>query len=311
MSHADHRVVAFTPFGRESTVTILCAYMERDHEAGILDEWQLWMNTDPTGQERDIEYAHELAEHFDWVTLKELPEGVIRESPKQLNTGSFYRYTTDPGTIYLRFDDDIVYVHPDAIPNMVDAKVNQPGTLACFPIIWNNAICSWHLQARGVIPREYGVVKDAYCMDPIGWADPGFATRIHNLLLGWIEEGTPEKAFMYQDVQLAPRQQFSVSCFAVDGEDYAALDPPGALNYGEEEHWLTVHHAENVGKTNVILGNALVSHLTFYPQRVILRNTNILDRYRRIAMGVEATTTMTADARKAEARAKSWAKARA
>lgn len=40
------RVVAFTPYGRELTVSLLKDYMIREHERGIVDEWWLLMNTD-------------------------------------------------------------------------------------------------------------------------------------------------------------------------------------------------------------------------------------------------------------------------
>ena len=54
------RVVVFTPWGREITGSILFKYLKRDHEKGVVDEWQLWQNTD-IGQFQDREYAEKLA----------------------------------------------------------------------------------------------------------------------------------------------------------------------------------------------------------------------------------------------------------
>lgn len=279
----NHRVVTFTPYGREETVSILLEYMKRDHERGIVDEWQLWLNTDPD-QRRDLQYAAELAAQYPWIQLKKRPPGGEFHRHKQMYTGRFYVYTTDPDSIYLRFDDDIVYVHEDAIEQMVTQKIRRPHVLGLFPIIWNNAICSWHLQNRDIIPEEFNgerlVVQSQYCMDPVGWADADFAIGIHNILLDKIEKNAVPDLFMYQDVPLRPQQQFSVSCFAVAGKDYAALTPPGVLDHYEEEHWLTVHRPEVVGKTNVILSDALVSHYSFFPQRKRLQETDILQRYR-------------------------------
>jgi len=56
------RVVAWTPYGRVRTYSILIKYLERDIRRGLIDEVWLYMNTDPQGQEADIAYAHELAE---------------------------------------------------------------------------------------------------------------------------------------------------------------------------------------------------------------------------------------------------------
>lgn len=280
------RVVAFTPYGRRKTVSILFEYMKRDHDAGILDEWWLCLNTDPDQQE-DIAYAYLLAGNRSWIKLQKRPTGVPRMSPKQRNTGYFYRYMTDPNTMYLRFDDDMVYVHPDAITNLVEAKQKMTSTLACFPIIWNNAVVTWFLQKHGKYPTEHGEVEAPYCMDPVGWADGEFAVKMHEYLLDELQHGgDPTKVYLYQDVPLPELKQFSVSCFALDGKDLCTLTPPGHLDYEEEEHWLTVHRPQLVGKDNVIVGSSLVSHYTFYPQQRQVFQSDVLDRYRELARKV-------------------------
>lgn len=279
---ADKKVVAWTPYGREETVSVLFEYLRREHERGLVDEYWLYLNTDDH-QVSDLTYAYRLAKRHKWVRLIERPDDCPRIFPKQRNTGYAYRYMTDPDALFFRFDDDIVYVHEDAVENLCRAKVALPGTLACFALMWNNAITSWYAQKLGIIPKEYGEVLSPFCMDPVGWADGDFAVKIHNLLLGWLADGTPEKAFFYQNFPLAPRQQFSVSCHVIDGEDFMTLPTPGVLDYPEEEHWITVHRPSLVGKDNVIVGDALVSHYTFYPQGQTVRATNILDRYRKIA----------------------------
>lgn len=280
---AGKKVVAWTPFGREETVSILFRYLRREHERGLIDEYWLYLNTDDH-QTSDLAYAYKLArQNRDWVRVIERPVGLPRLQPKQRNTGYAYRYMADPDALFFRFDDDIIYVHEDAVENLCNAKVNLPGTLACFALMWNNAITSWFAQKLDIIPLDYGQVASPFCMDPVGWGDGDFAVKIHNLLLGWLEEGTPEKAYFYQNYPLAPRQQFSVSCHVIDGADFMTLPTPGVLDYPEEEHWITVHRPPIVGKDNVIVGDALVSHYTFYPQGKTVRATNILDRYRKIS----------------------------
>lgn len=277
------KVVAWTPFGRETTVSILFEYLKREHERGLVDEYWLYLNTDPD-QVSDLTYAYRLARrHRDWVKIIERPEQLPRLRPKQRNTGYAYRHMADPDAVFFRFDDDIVYVHPDAVANLVKSKLSQPGTLASFATMWNNSIVSWYMQQAGIIPKEYGLIRERFCMDPVGWADGNFAVKIHELLLGWIGQGEPEKAYLYQDYPLAPREQFSVSCHVIDGADFCTLPQPGVLDYPEEEHWITVHRPSIVGKSNVIVGDALVSHYTFYPQRDAVLKTDILDRYRRLS----------------------------
>lgn len=278
----NRKVVAWVPYGRERTVSILINYFRRDVERGLIDEVWLYLNTD-ADQVSDLRYAYQLKKKYSFIQLKERPAGRPVRKPKQRSTGYAYEYMTDPDTVYLRFDDDIVYVHEDAVQNLVETKISMDSAFACFPIIWNNAICSYFLQKHGKLPLTWGEVKQAYCMDSVGWGNGYFAVGIHNFLLEKIRNNNVESVYLYQDIPLAPRQQFSVSCFAVDGKDYCELSPPGVLDFPEEEAFHTIHRPQKVGKTNFIVGNALVSHFSFYPQHSVLNPTDVLDQYRVIA----------------------------
>jgi hypothetical protein len=274
-----HKVTAWTPFGREKTVSILVKYLERDVRRGIVDEYVLYMNTDDD-QKSDRAYGYALAEQHDWIRILERP--MRHPGPKQRSTGYAYRSFTDPETIYVRFDDDVVYVDDAAIENLVRKKIEMEPSKAIFPIIWNNALVSWYLQQCGIVPREWGEVSP-YCMDPVGWANGPFAVKMHEKLLGHIEAGTVESCFMYQDFPIKLGEQFSVSCFASAGRDYAALPQPGVLVPDEEEHFHTVHWPTVSGQPNILVGDAVVSHWSFFPQHPFLNNTDLLDRYRELA----------------------------
>lgn len=286
-------VVAWTPWGREDTASILYQYMKRDHERGVVDEWWLCLNTDPD-QVGDLKYAYRLAREHAWITIKDRPAGVSRLSPKQRNTGYFCRYMVDPSTVYVRFDDDIVYVHENAIPALVRHKIQTPMAVASFPVMWNNSVISWFLQQAGVIPTEgsghvstpgyvWPQVGGPYCMDAVGWANGQFAVQMHTFLIDHIVHDGVKDLFLYQDFPLQLGMQFSVSTFAALGAMYASLDIPGVLEPYEEESWHTIHQPRKVGQPNMVVGDALVSHYTFFPQRAIVTQTGILEQYRQIA----------------------------
>lgn len=278
------KVVAWTPYGRVRTYSLLIKYLQRDVERGLVDEVWAYMNTDETGQEDDVAYAHALADQFSWFHLKHRPEGVdLGNLPKQRYTGLAYREMTDPDAVYVRLDDDVVYLHEAAVENLVRARLQMPAPTAVFPVIFNNAIVSHFLQACGKIPMEWGAVN-AYCMDPMGWANGPFAVKLHELLLDHIEDGTVEDLYLYQDFPIAPGTQFSVSCFAALGSMYAGLpNGPGVLVPDEEESWHTIHRPLATGAPNILRGNAIVAHWSFFPQHPFLNNTNLLDRYRDLA----------------------------
>jgi hypothetical protein len=277
------KTIVWTPYGRRETYSILVKYLQRDVERGLVDEVWAYMNTDPAGQEDDIAYAHELADQYPWFHLKERPQGVFIHGQKQRNTGYAYRYMTDDDTVYIRMDDDLVYVHENAIENLVVKRLEMPHATAIFPVTWNNALVSWFLQQAGVIPKSFGECG-FFCMDPTGWANGQFAVDIHRLLLDHIEAGTVTELYTYQDFPIPPGTQFSVSCFASLGSLYRELPAgPGILVPDEEEHWHTVHQPKVTGSPNILIGNAIVSHFTFFPQRAIVLASDVLARYRALA----------------------------
>ena len=304
----DHKVIAWTPYGRKETVSILGRYLRREHERGLVDEWWLCLNTDPH-QVDDVAFAYELARAYPWVKLKQIQPHQRRHRQKQRNTGYFYTEMVDPDAVYLRLDDDIVYVHEDTVERLVTHRLEAPGGVASFPVMWNNAVVSWYLQQAGCIPaagtetffgldgRIHGTppmalgvgdvytwpsVGGPYCMDPVGWADGRFAVAMHRLLLDRVAAGAVEECFLYQDYQLPIGQQYSVGTFASLGRLYAGLDTPGVLVPDEEESWHTVHEPTRRQEANVLVGNALVAHYTFFPQQAVVRGTDVLDRYREL-----------------------------
>ena len=294
-----HRVIAWVPWGRRKTTSILVEYLKRDHAVGVVDEVWICENVGP-GQDDDLAYGRELAAQHDFITCKQFPPGWVPMSRIQRNTGSFYRYMTDPETIYIRLDDDIVYIHPAALARLARAKIQMPKTTACFALIWNNAICTYYLQntprlddpQQTIVPRAWGEVRP-FCMDGHGWADGQFAVNMHRLLLDHITDNTVDQLFLYQDYALQLGQQFSVSCFASAGAQYAALpDGPGVLVPDEEESWHTIHRTVSTGIPNMIIGNALVSHYSFGPQHGVLYPTDILDRYRELAATLNQTNSV-------------------
>lgn len=307
------RIVVCVPYGRRRTVSILMNYLRRDQ--GIVDEVQLWMNTDASGQEEDVAWAHDQAAIYGgWLVLKELPTSIplmpsvparpstpiARVAPKQLNTAVFYEYAQEPRTLYFRFDDDIVYVHPRYFAEMVAFREAHPEHLLVFGNIWNNAVISYLHQRAGRIGREHGVVESPFCMDPVGWRSPIFADYIHRELIGAIRDGTVDR-FLFDEPYKLENTRFSISNFVWRGEDCrewggatGVTREPGAWPESlpgraprqperDEEIFLTEVYPRLSGLGNVVCGRGLVSHYSFFDQRPALDQTDILEQYRQLS----------------------------
>jgi len=279
--YRDYKIVAFVPAGREQVLKVLSKNLMRFQ--GVLDRVQLWRNTE---DEEDLAYIDQLGRNplFDVIPYPEGEEwhGPSNDQPIQLNTGRWYKQTIEPDTIYVRFDDDIVYIHDDYFKNILDFRIDNPEYFLVFGNIWNNAIISYYQQQEGNIDTDHGVVEKPYCMDMIGWGDPYFAEYIHTLLLKKIEEDKVEDLYI-DNYPLETGHRFSISNFCFFGKDFAKFN--GELDQDDEEIWLTGTYPKRKGFKNIICGNALVSHLTFspYQKQYILEDTDIAERYEELS----------------------------
>lgn len=287
--YRDHKVVAVIPAGRERVLKILFKHLRANMD--IVDHVQVWLNTENA---EDLKYIESQADNF--IRPVKLPSQYkFISKPVQHNTGRYYLYTTDEDTIYIRFDDDIVYIHDDFFPNILDKIIDHPEYFLVFANIWNNAVTSYLHQKAGNIDDRHGVVEEPYCMDEVGWRSPKFAEYIHNVLLDKIKNGKVEDLYI-DDFELQNARRFSISCFAYRGKDFAKFHGnlqskiyPGNPDSLDEEIWLTEQYVKDEGLLNVIAGNAIVSHLTFFAQKAhILNNTDIQNQYYQIAKEYES-----------------------
>jgi hypothetical protein len=273
MGYRDHKVVAVTPAGRRRYLEVLLPYMLSNK--GVLDEWRLWVNT--TDQD-DIKWMEATAKDHPKFIKLEYPTEPVNEDFQAYSIFQFFKNCTKKNTVYVRFDDDIVYVHPTAIPALCNARLgNREPFLVCANIV-NNAICTHIHQRMGVVTREKGIVTH-HCLDSLGWASGEFAKTVHEIFFDYHEKKEVYK-YSFPYWHLDPIQRFSINCFAFMGEDFQAFD--GKVE-AEEEEWLTVTRPTETKRPVMIAGNALVSHFAYFTQRPFLDRSDVLEKYRKIA----------------------------
>lgn len=283
MAYRGHKIIAFTPSGRKRTQSILIDNLRRFTD--IVDQYQIWLNTDDE-QVEDLAWLKQQPDNYPWVKVIERPKNVEQLHPKQLNTGYFYVNTTDEDTIYIRFDDDIVYIDDNFFPNLLDFRIDNPKYFLVMANIWNNAVISYIHQHLGSIPGE-PEIEEPWCMNPVAWENPKFAETIHTILQQHIASDSVDE-FFFDYADLTDAVRFSISCFCFFGKDFAKFNgvvgqrEPGVIRF-DEEIWLTEVYPTQEDRLNTICGSALVAHYSFMRQRPHLDTTDILETYRAIA----------------------------
>ncbi|MEM7464784.1 MAG: hypothetical protein AAF362_19100, partial [Pseudomonadota bacterium] len=229
------------------------------------DRYDIWINTtDPA----DLAFIEALGKH-DKIRLIEQPDGEINGNS---SINAFFRYAMEPDEVYIRFDDDIVWMKPDTIEKIVEFRLNNPDYFLVVPFIINNAICTSVLQAQGKLSDFRRVAP--YCLDKNGWASEIFAEKLHRQAIKEINDNNISE-FSGVDAQFAACR-FSINCISWFGSD---LKPFDQIYAGSDEVQISYAIPMLANRTNAIVADTLVSHFAFYTQREHLDATDILKCY--------------------------------
>lgn len=251
------RRIVVTPAGRRMYMELLAGHLAAQRDS--FDEWHIWLNT---------------ANEADTAFLKQ-QDAVIVEAPDSRphdGTNNIHRFfpidSCETDTLYLRLDDDVVWMEPGFVDTMFAVRELDREPLLIFANIVNNAICS-HLHWRLGCVDYCGHA----CMDEIGWRDCRYAERVHREFLATDNL----EAWKFPRWELRHHERCSINAVAWRGSVFAKFG--GAVG-SDEELWLTEQAPREHGH-NVIHGRALCAHFAFHMQRAYLDTTDILDMYRK------------------------------
>ena len=258
-------VVVVTPAGREEYLSIFKKFIYKKMEQGVVDGWQLWQNTIKPS---DIAYIDSMVAENPKVTKYTIPnlEGK-HNNCDTWRTCEFFKYTHIPDTIFIRFDDDIVWMEDDCIEKIVKARLENPKAFVIYPNVINSTIStSWH-QASGALGTEAGLVKQqkdnpsdpnyAY-LDEFNYTDSKLIDLIHDTFKKKYEEGKLSDYYL-PSRSLDDYQHFSINSICWFGDDNVN---PGSA----EEPQMSWEIPALLGRPNFFVGDALIVHYAYHTQ---------------------------------------------
>lgn len=267
-NNQEYKVVVTTPAGREKYLSVFKNFVYRKMEEGLVDEWQLWVNTVNEG---DLAYLESMEKENSKVERYFLREPITPtwESYNALQTHLFFKFTHDDDTIYIRFDDDIIWAADDAIEKICKARIDNPDAYIIYPNVVNSTTCnSWH-QEKGVLSEECGVVKKERSDDPnyayldeFNYTDGRLADHIHNTFRKNYENGTLNEYYL-PSRSLVDYNRFSICSIAWFGKDKIEI---GNL----EEAQLAWEKPQEFRRPVYFCGDALMVHYSYHTQRPYL-----------------------------------------
>ncbi len=260
------RLVVVTPAGRERYLRLLSHFVLGSVE---VDEWQLWENC---RNEADRAYLHRLAASDPRCKLKQVEGadggcGVI---------GEFFRFCDDPEALYLRLDDDIVFLEKEFFPKFVArAKTERGGALWFSPVVINNAICNWFLKYFSGIAIRGPVSSQAMC--PYTWRYAGFPMALHPVFIDAVRQNRLD-LFRIPDAEIR-FSRFSINAIGFFGAEKAALGEYFYAPENNEEEWLSACLPALIGRHGKVFGDMTVAHFSYYTQENAMLQTTILEAY--------------------------------
>jgi hypothetical protein len=262
-----HRIVCVTPAGRRRYLRLLIPYVLA---CPLVDRYDLWVNT-PDGA--DLAFIEAVAQIDDRIRLVPLPEG---KTPDTVSIHAFWPGVTDPDTVYVRFDDDVVWVDPRFFETLLSFRLQHPEYFLVAPLIINNAMSSFLLQTFRKITMPRLLSPDRF--DTIGWVNPNFARSLHEFLQKLAADGEVEKLNCGR-IPLSGTI-FSINCIAWFGRDFASF---GGKVPEDEEPAVSCTIPLRAGRLNAMETGAIVAHFAFFTQRETMDRSGLLDGYLRLA----------------------------
>ena len=141
--------------GRQQTMELLMPQLKSDY----IDEILIAKNTKNIN---DLKYINTLKDKYDKITYIELPENKIGNF---IGWQYLYNYLMDEDTVYIKLDDDIIYLSENFFENILKYRFEHPEYICVFPMVVNNSYtATLHKNSLLNIPNtydEYKISEDA------------------------------------------------------------------------------------------------------------------------------------------------------
>jgi len=261
--------IIVTPAGRKRYLELLYANLMYCKDE--FDSWDIWLNTE---NKDDIEFIENLASTNDFINIKYLTVPFNSSWPGT-SIGSFFKDYVNPEEVYVRLDDDIIYIKKGSLAKLFDERIKDVKSFLLYGNIINNCLITHIHQRVGNFGLNYGKAEYA-CMGDIGWCDSKFAEQIHREFLDKYIDGFN---FSIPNWVLYNCERVSINVIAWRGDEFAKFC--GIVD-ADEEQFLSTDKPRSCGLFNRIIGDTLFVHFAFYTQREHLDKTNLLERYKEL-----------------------------
>jgi hypothetical protein len=257
-------VIVVTPAGRKRYLEKL--YKHLCNQKTDFKEWHLWINT---VNENDIEYMKVLEKSNDWIKLVHI-DNITCTSNR--NISKFFRYTVDPDNVYIRLDDDVVWLENNFIKKLSTFRIENPEYFLVYANIVNNNVIDHIHQNNGAIQNVPNI--DNICKGN-SWKNAAFAHEIHTQFINARKSNNID---IWKFEPKLTNSRVSINAISWIGPSFSDF-ANDETRTKDEEQFLSCDYPRSMKKMNIIYGDALCVHLGFFTQRdAIIEGKRLDDR---------------------------------
>lgn len=260
----NYKIVCNTAAGRRRYMQYLIPQVIC---SDIVDRYDIWVNT--TDKE-DIAFFEMLAEKYSKIHLVWQPDNMVNGIS---SINAFYRDCIEDQTIYIKLDDDIVWLAPNFFETIVRFRIDNPQYFVVSPLVINNAKTTYLFQILGKIKLTR--YQRAESFSKILWKSGKFALELHEWFINNYLKPQKWEALFCQDYPMGITR-FSINSIVWFGEEMKKFK--GEVT-GDDEEFMSCIKPTLEGKANCFCGSTLIAHFAFRSQRKALDKAGILEQY--------------------------------
>lgn len=219
---AGIKIVALVFYGRKRTVDFLDCYLLQNLAAngGYLDEIRFMVHTN---KEEDVEYLKDLVskreEHYHIV------DGGACEGSSY---GCIWDSIVEDDTIYVKIDDDIIFIHPDAIPQLVNTRIASPHPFAVSANLVNSPLTGYEHFHVGAI---HAFRPDPSDTPTHAAAESWRPSQKSRLAASSVPDIDLSKAGRIPDREIFPARSYFGHPFLLSDDPFDLMKSPMGLNH--------------------------------------------------------------------------------
>lgn len=279
------KIVSATVVGRIEFLKIQAKYLLKHHIKNQKHYWLMNIYNEQTEQWcKDI-----TAQYPDLFEMMYLPSSIEKHQWPGFNVGSFFNMMdVSKDALYVKIDDDVVYLSDDFFQTLLNEKNKHPDYLVICPYIVNNQAHLHIAQRHNKLPSYWKYIhnktwcytgEDAHRLEYLH--DVTYGEAVHNYFIKtgpqfWLNWRKYPWVFDQTD-------RFSINCIAFSGEDFLTIKPIPC----DDEEYLSRTVAKTLNRHNAMFTSCMCVHFSFYTQKGYFMERGILDKYLELSTEIE------------------------